>query len=60
VVAKVKERLAVINKQHRSLMWKDLISGSSLSWRLGKSIRSRSQTDFKKAYNSDRREDLKV
>jgi hypothetical protein len=56
VVAKVRERLAVINKQHRSLMWKDLISGSSVSWRLGKSIRSRSQTDFKKAYDSNRRE----
>ena len=28
VVAKVRESLAVINKQHRSLMWKDLISGS--------------------------------
>jgi len=46
VVAKVRERLAVINKQHRNLMWKDLISGSSLSWSLGKGIRSRSQTDF--------------
>jgi len=28
VVAKVRESLAVINKQHRSLMWTDLISGS--------------------------------
>jgi hypothetical protein len=51
VVAKVRERLAIVKKQHRSLMWKDLISGSSMSWRLGKSIRSRSQTDFKKAYD---------
>ena len=58
MVAKIRERLAVINKQHRSLMWKDLISGSSLRWRLGKSIRSRSQTGFKKPYDSDRREVL--
>ena len=58
MIAKVRERLAVINKQHRSLMWKDLISGSSVHWRLGKIIRLRSQTDFKKAYSSDRREDL--
>jgi len=28
VVAKVRERLAAINKQHISLMGKDLISGS--------------------------------
>jgi hypothetical protein len=28
VVAKVRETLAVINKKHRSLMGKDLISGS--------------------------------
>jgi len=28
VVAKVRESFAVINKQHRSLMWKDVISGS--------------------------------
>jgi hypothetical protein len=28
VVEKVRERLAVRNMQHRSLMWKDLISGS--------------------------------
>jgi hypothetical protein len=28
VVEKARERLAVKNKQHRSLMWKDLISGS--------------------------------
>jgi len=39
VVAKVRERLAVINKHHRSLMWKYLISGSNMSWRLGNSIR---------------------
>ena len=28
VVEKLRESLAVRNKQHRSLMWKDLISGS--------------------------------
>ena len=55
VFAKVRERLAVNKQEHRSLMWKDLISGSSVSWRLGKSVRSRSQTDLKKAYDSDRR-----
>jgi len=43
VVAEVRERLALINKQHRILMWKDLISVSSISWRLGNSIRLRSQ-----------------
>jgi len=58
VVAKVRERLAVINKRHRSLMCKDLISGSSVRWSLGKSIRSKSQTDFKTAYDSCRREVL--
>jgi hypothetical protein len=38
VVAKVKERLALINKLHRCLKWNDLISGSCKSWRLGKVI----------------------
>ena len=33
-----------VNKQHRILMWEDLISGSSVSWRLGNGIRLRSQT----------------
>jgi len=28
VVAKVRERLALINKIHRSFTWRDLISGS--------------------------------
>jgi len=28
VVAKVRERLAVSKRQHRSVMWRDLISGS--------------------------------
>ena len=28
MVAKVRKRLVVVNEQHRSLMWRDLISGS--------------------------------
>jgi hypothetical protein len=46
VVAKFREGLAVINKQHRRFKWKDLISGSFMSWRLGNSIRFRSQTNL--------------
>jgi hypothetical protein len=30
VVVEVREKLAVINKQHRSLMWRDFISGRSV------------------------------
>jgi len=38
VVAKVRERLALSKLGHRSLRWKDLISGNQVTWRLGNSI----------------------
>ena len=43
VVANVKEILTEI-KEYISLMWRDLIFGNYLNWRLGNSIRLRSQT----------------
>ena len=33
-----------VNKQLKTLMWRDLVSGSEMSWRLGNSIRLRTQT----------------
>ena len=44
MVAKVAERLAVSKKEAQKFEWKDLISGSSMSWRLGNNIRLRYQT----------------
>ena len=44
MVSKVRERLAVSKKLNRSLMGKDLISGSYMSWRLENSSRLRLQT----------------
>jgi len=44
VVANDGERLAVSKKQHRSLIWKNWISGAKMGWRLVNSIRIRSQT----------------
>jgi hypothetical protein len=38
VVAEGRGRLALSKLGHRSLRWKDLISGSYVSWRLGNSI----------------------
>jgi len=46
MVAKVMERLAIINKQHRSLMGKGLTSGSSMSWRLGKQYETETANRF--------------
>jgi len=34
----------LVNKQYRNFMWKDLISRSSMSCKLGNSMRLRSQT----------------
>jgi hypothetical protein len=43
VVAKVKERWAKMNKQHRILKWRFTISGNCVSWSLGKRTRLKSQ-----------------
>jgi len=44
VVAKVRERLAVSKQAAQKLAGERFISGSQMSWRLGKSIRLRFQT----------------
>jgi hypothetical protein len=44
VVPKFGKIWRLINKQHRSLMGKELIPGRLVSWRLGNSIGLRSQT----------------
>jgi len=44
VVAKVRERLAVCEQAAQKFVWKDLMSGSLVSWSLRNSIRVRLQT----------------
>jgi hypothetical protein len=43
VIVKVRESLAVSEKQHRIWMWKNLISGIQVSRGLGNIVRFRSQ-----------------